>query len=231
MLKSFKTLAIITTILLSGIITLQAQEEQLDRREKRQELRAEHREQMQKFHHDEVEPVLRKMKEKFDASINKEDLAKLNEIRAKAKQLRDKHITERNKFREMVKNNPDSCFCKERKEKKANAKAHREEMQKLHAELEPIIKKYKDALSLLNESFESDLLSIQEKRQKLRSEMREKNQEFRKEGRRGKGHGHKGFGKKGKNFKGNDCKKDCKIMRDPERFLLWDGTSQTNTLE
>lgn len=117
MLKSFKTLAIITTILLSGIITLQAQEEQLDRREKRQELRAEHREQMQKFHHDEVEPVLRKMKEKFDASINKEDLAKLNEIRAKAKQLRDKHITERNKFREMVKNNPDSCFCKERKEK------------------------------------------------------------------------------------------------------------------
>lgn len=228
MLKSGKTLALLAVILLTGLVAIQAQDEETDRRDMRQKFRSEHKEQMQKFHVEEVEPVLKKMKAKFDAAISQEDLAKLNELRNKAAKLRNAHLAERKKYREMVKNNPDSCFCQERKERRANAKKHRAEMQQLHDELQPIADKYETILSKIHESFENDLRLIKEKRQKLRQDMREDfRSEFRKDGRRGgRGNGNKGFGRRGN--RGGNHGDGMMMSHNPERFLLWDGQSRAD---
>ncbi len=233
MLKSLKTLALISAILISGLVAIQAQDEDLSICEQRQQFRTEQRERMTKFHNDEVLPILKKMKAKLDQSLSDEDLEKLNDLRSKAAKLREEHRAERDKFREMVAGNPDSCFCNERKERRARAEAHRAEMQKLFDELEPLAEKYEKSLSLLYEEFDVEINKIREKRQELRSDLRkETRQEFRKNGRRGgRGHGHGhgyGRGNHGRKFdRGNGVGNgNCEMMlHNPERFLLWDGST------
>ncbi len=232
MLKSLKTLALISAILISGLVAIQAQDEDLSIREQRQQFRTERREKMTQFHNEEVVPILKKMKAKLDKSMSAEDLETLNDLRSQAAKLREEHRAERDKFREMVASNPDSCFCNERKEHRAKAEAHRAEMNKLFDKLEPLAEKYEKSLSLLYEEFEVEFKNIREKRQELRSDFRKgTRQEFRKNGRRGgrghgQGHGY-GRGNNGRRFdRGNGFGNgDCEMMlHNPERFLLWDGS-------
>ncbi len=222
MLKSVKFFVILVAVLFTGITGIQAQDSNENSTNARQEFRQAQREKMQEFRQKEIEPILKKMKEQFDRAISKDDLAKLNDLRAKATKLRETHRAERQAYRDMVKANPDSCFCTERKERRAKAKAHRAEIQKIQDELEPIAEKYEKELSIVHESFEPELRAAREKMQKLRNEMRDEfRSEFRKDRKKGKGKGHKGHGRMDR--KGNNG--ECLMTNQPERFLLWDGTS------